>query len=56
MHDDLMQDGLLKKDKKAGSFVTIGEPEIAVIPTKEKKTIQVEIKGLDIYMIRYGMK
>lgn len=28
MHDDLMQDGLLKKDKKAASFVTIGEPDI----------------------------
>jgi len=30
MHDDLMQEGLLKKDKKAASFVTIGEPDIAV--------------------------
>jgi adenine-specific DNA-methyltransferase len=49
MHDDLMQDGLLKKDKKAASFVTIGEPEIDVKIAKDKKTIQVEIKGLDIY-------
>lgn len=31
MHDDLMQEGLLKKDKKAASFVTIGEPDVAVI-------------------------
>jgi len=31
MHDDLMQDGLLKKDKKAASFVTIGEPDIKVV-------------------------
>jgi len=31
MHDDLMQEGLLKKDKKAASFVTIGEPDIEVI-------------------------
>ena len=28
MHDDLLQHGLLKKDKKAASFVTIGEPDI----------------------------
>ena len=30
MHDDLLQQGLLKKDKKAASFVTIGEPDIRV--------------------------
>ncbi|MDX1961238.1 MAG: site-specific DNA-methyltransferase [Leptospiraceae bacterium] len=30
MNDDLMQDGLLKKDKKAASFVTIGEPDIGI--------------------------
>lgn len=47
MHDDLMQDGLLKKDKKAASFVTIGEPEVEV--HKKGKTVQVEICGLDIY-------
>ncbi|MDO8743703.1 MAG: hypothetical protein Q7J76_01165, partial [Candidatus Brocadiaceae bacterium] len=47
MHDDLMQDGLLKHDKKAASFVTIGEPEVEV--HKKGKTIQVEICGLDIY-------
>ncbi len=31
MHDDLMQDGLLKRDKKAASFVTIGEPDIVLV-------------------------
>ncbi|MBL8008729.1 MAG: site-specific DNA-methyltransferase [Ignavibacteria bacterium] len=30
MHDDLMQEGLLKKDKKAASFVTIGEPDVTL--------------------------
>ena len=47
MHDDLLQEGLLKKDKKAASFVTIGEPDISV--HKKEGIIQVEIKGLDIY-------
>ncbi len=47
MHDDLMQEGLLKKDKKAGSFITIGEPDIK--PHKEDDTVTVEICGLDIY-------
>jgi len=28
IHDDLLQQGLLKKDKKAASFVTIGKPDI----------------------------
>jgi len=47
MHDDLMQEGLLKKDKKAASFVTIGEPDIELhIKGKEAR---VEICGLDIY-------
>lgn len=54
MHDDLMQDGLLKKDKKAASFVTIGEPDIAVNELKEisddgHKQVELEILGLDIY-------
>jgi len=31
MHDDLLQEGLLKRDKKAASFVTIGEPDIRLI-------------------------
>jgi len=47
MHDDLMQEGLLKKDKKAASFVTIGEPDIKV--SKEGNCVIVEIQGLDIY-------
>ncbi|MDD4309664.1 MAG: site-specific DNA-methyltransferase, partial [Candidatus Cloacimonetes bacterium] len=47
MQDDLMQDGLLKKDKKAASFVTIGEPDITVA-TKDGFA-QVKIEGIDIY-------
>jgi len=47
MHDDLLQEGLLKKDKKAASFVTIGEPDIGLIQSGME--IQVEIRGLDIY-------
>lgn len=47
MHDDLMQAGLLKKDKKAASFVTIGEPDVAM--HKKGKEVTVEIRGLDIY-------
>ncbi len=47
MHDDLMQEGLLKKDKKAASFVTIGEPDIVL--HKKGKEVTVEIQGLDIY-------
>lgn len=48
MHDDLMQDGLLKKDSKAGSFITIGEPDIALVKDNND-TCHVEIRGLDIY-------
>ncbi len=48
MHDDLMQDGLLKKDKSAGSFITIGEPDIAIVNDSEV-ACHVEIRGLDIY-------
>jgi adenine-specific DNA-methyltransferase len=47
MHDDLMQDGLMKKDKKAGSFITIGEPDIKLHKTGTEATV--EICGLDIY-------
>jgi adenine-specific DNA-methyltransferase len=58
MNDDLMQDGLMKKDKKAAAFVTIGEPDIAVVnangqPHKGKATVgqevRVEVRGLDLY-------
>jgi adenine-specific DNA-methyltransferase len=54
MHDDLLQEGLTKKDKKAASFVTIGEPDVVLIDSETvtaegQKTVQVEIQGLDIY-------
>ena len=48
IHDDLLQEGLKKKPaKSAASFVTIGEPDIAI--HKEGNTVSVEIQGLDIY-------
>jgi len=47
MHDDLMQDGLLKKDKRAASFITIGEPDVQFHITKKEAVV--EICGLDIY-------
>jgi adenine-specific DNA-methyltransferase len=47
MADDLLQEGLLKKDKKAASFMTIGEPDIRL--HKNGDTVQVEIAGMDIY-------
>jgi adenine-specific DNA-methyltransferase len=47
MHDDLLQQGLLKKDKKAASFVTIGEPDIRL--HRQGETATVEIAGLEIY-------
>jgi adenine-specific DNA-methyltransferase len=59
MHDDLLQLGLLKKDKKAASFVTIGEPDIRLLreerdgPGGDERNFgswaTVEIAGLDIY-------
>lgn len=54
MHDDLLQDGLTKKDKKAASFVTIGEPDVKTVDGGRETvdggpTVQVEIQGLDIY-------
>lgn len=56
INDDLMQEGLLKKDKKAASFVTIGEPDIKLhqLPPvtngkPQNPRVQVEICGLDIY-------
>jgi adenine-specific DNA-methyltransferase len=48
MHDDLMQEGLTKKDKKAASFVTIGEPELSLRRLGDGQ-VSVEIVGLDIY-------
>lgn len=47
MHDDLMQAGLLKKDKKAASFVTIGEPDVTLTRTGAEAVVT--IAGLDIY-------
>ena len=49
MHDDLMQDGLVKKDRGAGSFITIGEPDIALIRDEDGAHCHIEIRGLDIY-------
>ncbi|MBP5679443.1 MAG: site-specific DNA-methyltransferase [Bacteroidales bacterium] len=49
MHDDLMQDGLLKKGNNNGTFVIIGEPDIALVKDAGGKTCHVEICGLDIY-------
>lgn len=43
MNDDLMQDGLLKKDKKAASFVTIGEPDIGVVSEEWLVTSKEEV-------------
>jgi adenine-specific DNA-methyltransferase len=47
--EDLLQEGLLKKDKKAASFVTIGEPEIALLRDEAAGTATVEVQGLDIW-------
>lgn len=49
MHDDLMQDGLVKKDRGAGSFITIGEPDIALMRDEDGEHCHIEIRGLDIY-------
>jgi adenine-specific DNA-methyltransferase len=48
MSDDLLQDGLLKKDKKAGSFIIIGEPDIILVNDGDG-TCHVEINGMDMY-------
>ena len=48
MSDDLLQDGLLKKDKKAGSFIIIGEPDISLVNDGDGK-YHVEINGMDMY-------
>lgn len=49
MHDDLMQDGLVKRDRGAGSFITIGEPDIALMRDEDGEHCHIEIRGLDIY-------
>ena len=48
MSDDLLQDGLLKKDKKAGSFIIIGEPDVSLV-NNDDGTYHVEINGMDMY-------
>ena len=48
MSDDLLQDGLLKKDKKAGSFIIIGEPDISLVDDGDDMC-HVEINGMDMY-------
>lgn len=48
MQDDFMWDGLLKKDKGFGSFITIGGSDIAIINDSEV-ACYVEMRGLDIY-------
>ena len=49
MSDDLLQDGLLKKDKKAGSFIIIGEPDVVLVKDAQQQTCHVEIRGMDMY-------
>jgi adenine-specific DNA-methyltransferase len=46
MHDDLLQEDF-KEDKRAASFITIGEPNIQV--HKKNNTVQIEICGFNIY-------
>ena len=48
MSDDLLQDGLLKKDKKAGSFIIIGEPDISLV-NDGNGNCHIEINGMDMY-------
>ncbi len=48
MSDDLLQDGLTKKDKKAGSFIIIGEPDVSLVKDADG-TYHVEINGMDMY-------
>ena len=48
MSDDLLQDGLLKKDPKAGSFIIIGEPDVSLVNDGDGNC-HVEINGMDMY-------
>ena len=50
MSDDLLQDGLLKKDKKAGSFIIIGEPDISLVNDGDGKD---EVKARNVNDIAY---
>ncbi len=47
MADDLLQEGLLKKQKGTGAFMTIGEPDIRL--HREGDTVTVEVAGMDLY-------
>jgi adenine-specific DNA-methyltransferase len=50
MHDDLLQNGLRKKARKSDAmFVAIGEPDLNIHYSLDKKTIQVEVLGMDIF-------
>ena len=48
MNDDLLQEGLTNKDKAAGSFIIIGEPDIQLVKDNEK-SCHIEIRGMDMY-------
>ena len=48
MNDDLLQEGLTNKDKAAGSFIIIGEPDIQLIKDNET-SCHIEIQGMDMY-------
>lgn len=58
MADDLLQEGLLKKDKKAASFMTIGEPDVRLL--KSSDTSKDVLKSSDTskvsddYVLRLG--
>ena len=48
MNDDLLQEGLTNKDKAAGSFIIIGEPDIQLIKDSDT-SCHIEIQGMDMY-------
>ncbi|MCI0541612.1 MAG: site-specific DNA-methyltransferase [Verrucomicrobiales bacterium] len=57
MHDDLLQLGLLKKDKKAASFVTIGEPDIRLhLETRSSRREEVHSEKSEIRNPKSEMK
>ena len=48
MNDDLLQEGLTNKDKTAGSFIIIGEPDIQLVKDNDD-ICHIEIRGMDMY-------
>ena len=48
MNDDLLQEGLTSKDKAAGSFIIIGEPDIQ-LKRDSDDYCHIEICGMDMY-------